>query len=310
MPNVDDTVIFTIRVDNTGPDVATGVDIVDILPLGFRDPSNFISPAGLAVGSVNGNQIEWSNLQIPVGGIELTYDVVVNKPTSAADEYKNIVEVTATTIYDPDATPNNDDGDQSEDDEANFTVPSPTVDLVINKGVDNSAPQIGEIVTFTIEVENQSDNYDATSVEILDKLNSGYGFISFEDTILPEDNTRYDATSGIWEVGTIPAGSSVSLTIVAEVLNSGEYGNTVDLNNIDQLYIDCIDQYPNNKLIIYNRWGNIVYEKQGYDNTFDGVSNGRVTLYPNDKLPVGTYYYVLDLGDGSNPQAGWLYINR
>ncbi|MDO5981522.1 gliding motility-associated C-terminal domain-containing protein [Flavivirga spongiicola] len=76
------------------------------------------------------------------------------------------------------------------------------------------------------------------------------------------------------------------------------------------LVINCITNYPNNRLEIYNRWGNIVYKKNNYDNDFDGTSNGRSTINGTEKLPVGTYYYVLDLGDGSKPKVGWLYINR
>ncbi len=78
----------------------------------------------------------------------------------------------------------------------------------------------------------------------------------------------------------------------------------------DILIINCIDNYPNNKLEIYNRWGNIVYEKRGYNNDWEGISNGRATVNASEELPVGTYYYVLDFGDGSKPKVGWLYINR
>ncbi|WP_369810294.1 gliding motility-associated C-terminal domain-containing protein, partial [Tenacibaculum finnmarkense] len=39
-------------------------------------------------------------------------------------------------------------------------------------------------------------------------------------------------------------------------------------------------------------------------------SNGRTTLVVDEKLPAGTYYYIIDLGDGSKAKAGWLYINR
>ena len=78
----------------------------------------------------------------------------------------------------------------------------------------------------------------------------------------------------------------------------------------DFLIINCIESYPNNTLRIYNRWGNIVYEKRGYNNEFEGISNGRATVNVSEKLPVGTYYYVLDLGNGEEPGVGWLYINR
>uniref|UniRef100_UPI0032178F3C T9SS type B sorting domain-containing protein n=1 Tax=uncultured Algibacter sp. TaxID=298659 RepID=UPI0032178F3C len=83
-------------------------------------------------------------------------------------------------------------------------------------------------------------------------------------------------------------------------------------NTNETLIITCIENYPNNRLEVYNRWGNIVFKRQGYTNNngWDGTSNGRVTVNTSEKLPVGTYYYVLDLGDGSKPRVGWLYINR
>ncbi|WP_396601720.1 Ig-like domain-containing protein [Algibacter sp. R77976] len=78
----------------------------------------------------------------------------------------------------------------------------------------------------------------------------------------------------------------------------------------DTLIINCIGNFPNNKLEVYNRWGNLVYEKRAYNNDWDGTSNGRATVNASEKLPVGTYYYVLDFGDGTKPKVGWLYINR
>ncbi|WP_379952735.1 gliding motility-associated C-terminal domain-containing protein [Dokdonia sp. R78006] len=74
--------------------------------------------------------------------------------------------------------------------------------------------------------------------------------------------------------------------------------------------IQGLQNYPNNVLRIYNRWGNIVFEEANYKNNFDGTSNGRATVERGEKLPVGTYYYLLDLNDGSSGRAGWLYINR
>ncbi len=76
------------------------------------------------------------------------------------------------------------------------------------------------------------------------------------------------------------------------------------------LVINCIHNYPNNKLEVYNRWGNIVYEKRGYNNDWNGTSNGRSVYNGSEDLPVGTYYYILNLGDGTKPKTGWIYINR
>lgn len=78
----------------------------------------------------------------------------------------------------------------------------------------------------------------------------------------------------------------------------------------DYFKIDCISRYPNNTLQVYNRWGNIVFQTRSYKNDWDGTPNGRAMVQPEDQLPVGTYYYVLDLGDGSEPRTDWLYLNR
>ncbi|MFC2610348.1 MAG: gliding motility-associated C-terminal domain-containing protein, partial [Capnocytophaga granulosa] len=81
----------------------------------------------------------------------------------------------------------------------------------------------------------------------------------------------------------------------------------------DYFNIDGIEYYPKNNLKIFNRWGVLVYEKDGYSNEdpFDGHSNGRATISADSKLPQGTYYYVLeyeDSDDQSHTEKGWLYL--
>lgn len=63
----------------------------------------------------------------------------------------------------------------------------------------------------------------------------------------------------------------------------------------DPFYIPGLDNYPKNKLQIFNRWGNIVYEAAPYKNDWDGAPNK--SSMGTGKLPVGTYFYILDLGD-------------
>uniref|UniRef100_UPI00359360AA T9SS type B sorting domain-containing protein n=1 Tax=Pricia sp. TaxID=2268138 RepID=UPI00359360AA len=84
----------------------------------------------------------------------------------------------------------------------------------------------------------------------------------------------------------------------------------------DVLTISGLENYPDNSIRIYNRWGVLVYGTQAYNtqgNVFNGTSEGRVTVDPNSNLPVGTYFYILDyknnLGE-SKTLSGYLYINR
>ncbi len=74
------------------------------------------------------------------------------------------------------------------------------------------------------------------------------------------------------------------------VIHQGISPNGDGLNDV--LQIDNISQYPENKLSIMNRNGQLVYEAKGYDNTakaFDGHSNKNGQM----QLP-GTYFYQLD----------------
>ena len=84
----------------------------------------------------------------------------------------------------------------------------------------------------------------------------------------------------------------------------------------DVLRIEGLENYPENTIRIYNRWGVLVYTTNAYDtegNVFDGSSQGRVTINEERDLPVGTYFYLIDYKDTtgkSNTKSGYLYLNR
>ena len=72
----------------------------------------------------------------------------------------------------------------------------------------------------------------------------------------------------------------------------------------DNFIIEGIISYPESKLLIFNRWGEIVFETIGYKNDFDGFTGFK------EELPDATYYYYLDLKDGSKPLTGYLVLKR
>jgi len=72
-----------------------------------------------------------------------------------------------------------------------------------------------------------------------------------------------------------------------------------------------IESYPNNRVTIFNRWGKIVFEITGYDNTskvFTGQSNSGA-LPGADMLPDGTYFYVIDYGN-ETVRKGYIIIKQ
>jgi len=98
----------------------------------------------------------------------------------------------------------------------------------------------------------------------------------------------------------------VRIQIFCEVIvHNGISPNGDGMN--EALTIDGIQYFPNNKLTIFNRWGNMVYDEEGYGQP--GVAPWGGTW--NDKdLPDGTYFYVLDLGNNEPPLSGYIQILR
>jgi gliding motility-associated-like protein len=66
----------------------------------------------------------------------------------------------------------------------------------------------------------------------------------------------------------------------------------------DFFEIQNIQYYPNNTVSIYNRWGKKLFEQSGYTNAWDGDSD----------FISGTYFYILDPGDGSASLKGYFYV--
>ena len=62
----------------------------------------------------------------------------------------------------------------------------------------------------------------------------------------------------------------------------------------DEFIINCIEELQDTHLEVYNRWGQLVFETDNYDNTWEGTSqNGEL-------LPEGPYFFVLDYRDNGS----------
>jgi gliding motility-associated-like protein/uncharacterized repeat protein (TIGR01451 family) len=86
----------------------------------------------------------------------------------------------------------------------------------------------------------------------------------------------------------------------------------------DKWRIKCLERYPDARVEIYNRSGNRVFEKEHFGNSdvhgesnawWDGYSTQK-GAFGNNKLPNGTYYYILFLNDGNKPLNGYLFLNK
>jgi gliding motility-associated-like protein len=86
--------------------------------------------------------------------------------------------------------------------------------------------------------------------------------------------------------------------------------NDDDFN--DYLVIPCLDiePYPNNSLVVYNQWGDKVYEASPYDNDPAKAWRGTLNGKQGKDLPDGTYFYVFSAKPGEVALKGFIEIFR
>ncbi|GAA3654884.1 BspA family leucine-rich repeat surface protein [Flavivirga jejuensis] len=76
----------------------------------------------------------------------------------------------------------------------------------------------------------------------------------------------------------------------------------------DTWVVENIQDYPNNTVQIFNQWGEVVFEANGYQNDFAGISNKTSNSFK--RLPVGPYLFIINLNAPEiAPKLGWVYIN-
>jgi gliding motility-associated-like protein/uncharacterized repeat protein (TIGR01451 family) len=158
--------------------------------------------------------------------------------------------------------------------------------------VKNQAIAIGETIGGTLVEDDSDDPNNPNDVD-----NNGDGD--------PDDVTNTIVRPGVLNL----------LTIFNGITPDGDGKN-------EYFEIQGIQDYPNNTMQIFNRWGVLVYETTGYENdefgnVFKGYSNGRAILNNDELLPTGTYFYILNFSGPELPNdenketyTGYLYINR
>ena len=163
-----------------------------------------------------------------------------------------------------------------------------------------------------------SEHLDKVQITILDNDKSGARIEQNGNVVIPQGAPagEYTLTYSLCmkDHPTICAEAKVKIVILEDkplVIHNGISANGDGVN--DGFIIEHIEGYPKNNLKIFNRWGVLVYEKDGYTNSepFDGHSNGRATISADSKLPQGTYYYILeyqDTAEQTHTKKGWLYL--
>lgn len=144
----------------------------------------------------------------------------------------------------------------------------------------------GDEVTFSI-----STNIEDTEILAIDWAPSLiFNCQNCRDlTTTLNDNTSLSVT--ITDIngctGSAEANLEVSLAPIPSAITPNGDGNND--NFIIPVLEKDLEAFPNNELIIFNRWGDVVYQITPYANDWTGINNA------GQRLPEGTYYYILRL---------------
>lgn len=198
-PKFNSLVEWTLRVTNNGPDTATGVVVCDILPEGLISIDKSFN-GRWNVGKLINNQTK-----------ELTIICLVNK----TGKLVNIADI-AGNEYDCNLTNNI----------VNKSIEvAQSADLFVKKYVNNTAPDFGEIIKWSVVVSNNGPDI-VTNVQVNDLLDDGLIFVKSSST-----KGNYDVKSGIWTIDSLAPETDETLNIYCKVNKIGKILNFVSVNS-------------------------------------------------------------------------------
>lgn len=223
--NYGDIVMWTLKITNNGPNVGTGIRLKDLIPNGLIilscDDENYNKKTGiLNIDSLNMGESKIINI-------------------------KTLVNKTGTFINEASVSGNEYDWDlKNNNDSAGINV-NPSADLAVEILVNDTNPKFNSLVKWTLRVTNNGPD-EATGVVVCDLLS--------KDLIYLSSTGNYDVKSGLWNIGTLEMGKSVSIDIVTLVNKTGKITNDANVsgreydwnlsNNYDNKSIDvdvCAD---------------------------------------------------------------------
>jgi len=216
--NLGQTVAFDIEITNNSDITATDIIIEELLPPSF----NYISHQ-LSKGDFYSLSNNWEIGNLPAAATEtLTINVLPNQ----VGTFTNSVFISQAEPLDTIVDNNSSSADVTIEE---LIVLTPTVDLSINKTVQNDTIDLGQTVAFDIEVTNNS-NIPASDIIIEELLPPSFNYISHQLS-----KGDFYSLSNNWEIGNLPAAATETLTITVLPNQVGTFTNSVFISQAEPL---------------------------------------------------------------------------
>ena len=160
---------------------------------------------------------------------------------------------------------------------------------------------------FTLGIlDNDDINGELKSINFIESPQHGVFSITtdFFITYIPDEGycgTDFFAYEICNESGCSVATSNILISCKNALIYNGFSPNGDGKNETFTIF--DIESFPENELHVYNRWGNLVYEKKNYKNEWDG------RYIDNSLLPDGSYFYIFKI-KSRLPMKGFVEIRR
>ena len=220
------TLTYTITITNNGPDTAENVTLIESFPSELQDTKYYSLDNGATWIQFTANSSLILNLGSLSSGAFKTILIkgTVKPSTPEGTVISNTATVTTTT-HDPNQN-NNTDTEE--------TTVTTQADISVTKTILNPTTYIEDDITYHIEVTNNGPSY-AQNVEVTDLLPSGLVYKSYTAS-----QGTYDSNTGIWSIGTLANGSTVTLDITVRIEDYNPITNTATVTS------DTTDPAPGN----------------------------------------------------------------
>jgi gliding motility-associated-like protein len=203
-----------------------------------------------------------------------------------------------------------------------FPIGTTTLTYTVTDGVGNNVSCSFDITVVDISVSpNAGADLNLCTTDVIPALNgtasSGGSLTWFDDAALTNSvgtgssfvpfnitgTTTYYLSEDVSGCNSEPDSVYVTINLCDTLEIEIPTGFTPDGDGVNDVWeIPNLNaKYPSNNVQIYGRWGGLLFESQGYATPWDGTHNGK-------QMPIGSYYFVIDFGDESEPVKGTVTI--
>ncbi|MEO9510874.1 MAG: BspA family leucine-rich repeat surface protein [Flavobacteriaceae bacterium] len=283
-PNTDTDILAFALTEQTGAAAINAVDHTVAIEVAFGTELNGLTPtitlsAGASISPESAEEVDFSNpvsytITAGDGITEQIWEVTVT--VTAEQECPNAItaltqDITVALDTNGQATITAADVDNGSYSECN------DIDLTFDGGVTSmtfDCPGLGYHSVTLIVTDSEGNQATGTATVTIEATDSNNNQIA--------DHCEFSVLAA---PGFSPNGDGIGDTWV----------------------VDDIMEYPNNNVQVFNQWGSLVYQANGYVNDWNGMANqGSGT----QRLPAGPYLYIVNPNEeGVQPIRGWLYIN-